>query len=877
MIFTIRKAYLVLIFSGFSFQLYAQTNLCVGGTAQMAYSGSGGAWISSNTGAATVSASGLVTAIGAGSSTVDYQTSSSSTTSLYWDFESGTSNENFVPTNTSHPSLLSGFFKTTGNRTLENWGTGIGYLSLQRQIPSSYCYIQFTTTGTPTVSTLSFTKWHNHGIAGNYNIDLQISISDGAWTTVGTALSCNSGTTGTSNTVTINTAVPAGTHKIRWIRLSGSNGGDFFALNNVTLTCSSISANTLNTNTINVSAASVSGTVSSNQTICSGVQPANVTLSGSSGTIQWQVSTDNSSFTNISGATAATLTSAQIGTITSIRYYRAVVTSGACTAVNSPVHTITVSNPVLSESPVSTDLVWNGKESTDWSNVNNWLSFNGTNFNLATSIPSNITNVFIQAASSCVLNQPKIVSEAGLSKNMTIETAAVLTINSGSLSIKGNWIKNGSFIPGTGSVTFNGTAAQSISGIGTTSFTNLIVNNSSTGLSLLSPIDVTGSLTMTSGNISSSSLNIISLGVGSAGTLNWTAGTIVGPFKRWYSATTNSGNSSGLFPVGTATNNRWALLEYPTAPTTAGYLSAEFKAVNPTITSAASNGLPLLDQSNWQVENIASDGYWEFIPTIIDGGNYNLTVRPKAFSGIGSTYDGCRIIKSPNNHAAWTLDGVHGSSVGNQGDFTVSRTGMSGFSYFAIGSQNLSALPIELISLQTKCSNDNTTIISWSTASEHNSSHFLLESSGDSFNWSNLEIIPAAGNSTSLLNYFVLDNRNLSYPIYYQLTQFDSDGKYITYPIITNSCLSINPNEIDIYPNPNTGVFYITIRSFLKLENAELKIFDIQGSEILNQKIDINSGTTNYYFEDFPQKYGMYILKVTHEYKNYPVKKMLVN
>ncbi|MFM1961928.1 MAG: hypothetical protein RLZZ172_773, partial [Bacteroidota bacterium] len=91
-----------------------------------------------------------------------------------------------------------------------------------------------------------------------------------------------------------------------------------------------------------VSPVSVSGTASGGQTICSGFQPSALTLTGYTGSIQWQVSSDNSTFSNISGATGATLSGASMGTLTATRYYRAEVTSGGCSAVTSNVVTVTV-------------------------------------------------------------------------------------------------------------------------------------------------------------------------------------------------------------------------------------------------------------------------------------------------------------------------------------------------------------------------------------------------------------------------------------------------------------------------------------------------------------------------------------------------------
>lgn len=79
------------------------------------------------------------------------------------------------------------------------------------------------------------------------------------------------------------------------------------------------------------------GTLSANQVVCYNSTASDVSISGNSGTIQWQKSTDNSTWTNISGATNATLTSAQIGTLTATTFIRAQLTSGGCTDFSNTV------------------------------------------------------------------------------------------------------------------------------------------------------------------------------------------------------------------------------------------------------------------------------------------------------------------------------------------------------------------------------------------------------------------------------------------------------------------------------------------------------------------------------------------------------------
>ncbi|MBN3584105.1 hypothetical protein JYB64_17035, partial [Algoriphagus aestuarii] len=106
--------------------------------------------------------------------------------------------------------------------------------------------------------------------------------------------------------------------------------------------------------TINPSAV---GAVSSNQTICSGSSPSNLTIASATGTIQWQRA-DNLSFTtNVTnlGTNSTTLTSAQIGTLTATRYFRAVVTNGSCPPVYSSIITVTV-NPVASVTAMNTTI-----------------------------------------------------------------------------------------------------------------------------------------------------------------------------------------------------------------------------------------------------------------------------------------------------------------------------------------------------------------------------------------------------------------------------------------------------------------------------------------------------------------------------------------
>jgi hypothetical protein len=109
--------------------------------------------------------------------------------------------------------------------------------------------------------------------------------------------------------------------------------------------------------TITVDPQPVGGTIGGGQVLCGGATPASFTLTGYTGNIiRWEYA-DNAAFTiNVTpiANTTATLTSAQMGTITSVRYFRAVIGYGVCVNVYSTVAGVSF--------PVTT---WNG---TTWSN-----------------------------------------------------------------------------------------------------------------------------------------------------------------------------------------------------------------------------------------------------------------------------------------------------------------------------------------------------------------------------------------------------------------------------------------------------------------------------------------------------------------------------
>lgn len=101
-------------------------------------------------------------------------------------------------------------------------------------------------------------------------------------------------------------------------------------------TCASVNSNV---SVISASPVSVAGTITGGTSVCSGSNSGSLTLAGNTGAIQWQFSTNPTFATFTVGSTTSTQTYLNLTTTT---YYRARVTSGACSAVFSNTDSIVV-------------------------------------------------------------------------------------------------------------------------------------------------------------------------------------------------------------------------------------------------------------------------------------------------------------------------------------------------------------------------------------------------------------------------------------------------------------------------------------------------------------------------------------------------------
>ena len=167
-------------------------------------------------------------------------------------------------------------------------------------------------------------------------------------------------------------------------------------------------------------------------------------------------------------------------------------------------NTYTVTNTIVaaggcSEIKATTSVVivpdgsWTGAVSTDWNNPNNWA---------CNQLPALTSDVKI---SSGLPKYPTLASGSpGLARNLSVLSNSSITVTGNTLQIAGTITNSGTFTATSGTIEMKGSAAQNIGAnvFSGNTILNLTVNNSA-GVTLQGPLNITGIVKASTGNLSS--------------------------------------------------------------------------------------------------------------------------------------------------------------------------------------------------------------------------------------------------------------------------------------------------------------------------------------------------------------------------------------
>lgn len=168
---------------------------------------------------------------------------------------------------------------------------------------------------------------------------------------------------------------------------------------------------------------------------------------------------------------------------------------------------------------------------------------------------------------------------------------------------------------------------------------------------------------------------------------------------------------------------------------------------------------------------------------------------------------------------------------------------------------------------------DNVAELEWSTSSETNSSHFVVERSLDGAIYSEIGTVKSTGNSGENTNYTYSDINAITQQgntIYYRLRMVDIDGSSKYSDVVTIS-LNDKSDKISVLPNPTSNFSKVIINA-INGGKASWKVTDNLGIVVMQNTLQLKPGANTLPLDLSRLAAGMYYLNVSGPAINQKVK-----
>ncbi|NUM30825.1 MAG: T9SS type A sorting domain-containing protein [Bacteroidetes bacterium] len=424
-------------------------------------------------------------------------------------------------------------------------------------------------------------------------------------------------------------------------------------------------------------------------------------------------------------------------------------------------------------------------------------------------------------------------------------------VNSGNMQVHtganivffGSFTNNGTYTQSAGTFTFDGTEAQSLVSNGSTTFYNLVIDNSSnTGVTFSGGnVIVTNNLTLTDGFVYTSASNLIVLNDNATVTGGSSSSYVIGPFKK-------IGNESFTFHVGKT--GYYMPISISAPGNSSDAFTAEYYRANPkTAYGSTKDG---------SLNKVTDNEYWDLAR---NSGSSNVTVT-LGWSGNTSNIGNLSDLRVTQwNGSQWDNLG-NASTTGSTSSGTVTASSNATYyNAFAFGTiSELNPLPVTLMSF-TAVLNNGIVDLDWVTATEVNNDYFTVEKTINGKDFEFVANVKGAGNSSQKLKYHTVDIKPYNGISYYRLKQTNFDQSF-TYSNLVPVNLTAN-KTIAVYPNPSLDGKITLALNNIKEPFSYVQICDINGKLVYSDNLK-TSTDINYSFDLSNLGKGLYLLKITN-------------
>jgi hypothetical protein len=177
----------------------------------------------------------------------------------------------------------------------------------------------------------------------------------------------------------------------------------------------------------------------------------------------------------------------------------------------------------------------------------------------------------------------------------------------------------------------------------------------------------------------------------------------------------------------------------------------------------------------------------------------------------------------------------------------------------AVDIQLLVPLPLQLMSFSAENKGKNNQL-TWRTASEVNTSHFVVQRSKDGAQFADMGQVQSINDRTKVSTYSFTDQTPLNGNNYYRLKMMDRDGqfKYSNVEVVNSSSLV---NNVKVYPNPTQSAIN-TDFNIAEDNEGDIEIYDAFGKQISKQHADFKKGKNHVGSDLSCHPTGVYMVKI---------------
>ncbi len=404
---------------------------------------------------------------------------------------------------------------------------------------------------------------------------------------------------------------------------------------------------------------------------------------------------------------------------------------------------------------------------------------------------------------------------------LTLSAGGTKTAPAGDLYVSCDWTNNVGFDDNGGTVIFNGTNSQSLSGSSQTAFNSLTIDNAS-NVNLGNTTSVKGTLTLTDGDIVLGDNHLL---------LSTEASSISGGSASSYIQVTGSGIVRKVFEDASEAGASRPAFTYPVGD--ADYYTPLTFTLNQADLNNAFINVNTITNKHPDLDGAISylERYWRYNQSGFSGTiDYDISV---VYNDADLNSGGTEADMLPVKISGGTL--LREGTI-NTSSNTLTMTAQSTFSDIT-GGDDQSVLPVEILDFYGYKQGENI-MIEWATTSEINNDYFVVERSLNGFDFEKLTQVEAAGNSNAILSYSATDAEPFKGINYYRLKQVDFDGKFEYSDII----------KVDYFENGNNGAKKIVklLPNPIESEDLVIKLYGFNSQERLDIRVISPVGVSIY-------------------------------